>query len=545
MAGPSNSSSSSNTETSRRPTATISTSTAAATNKVGSYASNRRQNLDVAALRAELEREAQEALINPPPPNTSLNPSAKSISSLNDPTSKTSSSNSLPSYALTPFEVLPLPRNRNFLSIEYPKFIYDLPKQDENGHEVHSEAAAATSSRSSHRAPPTKSPSLNKALKSLDPSNQSAHAAIHHLGGLISGMMAKEKDKEKGAVVTKRYDAIKVPVELRFQYDHDNNSGKLVEEENDELDGDGDVEMTSNGNQQKKLPSTSNPTTDTLMESFRHPIIGSLNETGNLVGVIKKRKWRRKVRDDQGQAENGKVKGKGKERLTDQDEVREEIVKEYTFDVIGISSHTARFRAMADFGFKPEIGEVQLQNQEREEVSANRKDQAGDEAMQDEDEREEEAEARKQKVKVTFGESPLFPETSSSIQYSRPSTSTVKSDPSESNAEPAGLQTDSPSPSTASSKGYPKPKNTLEMFKALVQMDYKELRNFRMVQDWEEGVEEEFGNQMKVDGEGGGGNENEIGNEGGAEINEKKKFKSLHMIPPPLFSQSATPWMYG
>lgn len=80
-------------------------------------------------------------------------------------------------------------------------------------------------------------------------------------------------------------------------------------------------------------------------EIYRHPIVGELAETRNLVVVLRRRVWRRKKKPVNGES-NG---------IHDSSQNRPDEIKEYTADGLGIVHKTARWRKMADFAFEPDL----------------------------------------------------------------------------------------------------------------------------------------------------------------------------------------------
>lgn len=484
----------------------------------------------------------------------------------------------LPSHVNQHFQVSSLPK-KNFLSIEYPSFLFDQT-QSSTSH------ANTTQTAAHHRPPPTTSPSLNLALKSLDPSNSSSHSALDHLSNVVSKSMLN--------LETKRNDLIKHPVTLRFTYPTSVKSNKIrdemqgvVEENGGKLTSKGkgkgkelnsdrgrsgkktkdqqvddDVEMTDGNDNQESNQEEEDDDDDSkkktelelekeeeeeriMLENFRHSIIGSLQDGGNLVGLIKKKKWRRKKKNNDN--DHTKSKSNGNQ------EGEEEIIKEYSFQIIGTSNKVVRFRSMADFNFKPEIGKVQLQDlvsQEtkekdskikEKEVASLEQDQEGDVEMNDENEDQISIQNQNQNRLTSSKE----PQTSNSIKYS-----------------PKNHQKDI--------KGFPKAKNTLGLVKSLIEMNYKDLLDYSLVEDWNTGLglsgdedqDQENGDQdqdvdMETEGSNGkkiSSDQNDLGSKSSVQIGSKKgkgddlkkskDYKSIHMIPPPLFSHNLTPWMY-
>lgn len=84
---------------------------------------------------------------------------------------------------------------------------------------------------------------------------------------------------------------------------------------------------------------------------YRHPIVGDLVETHDMVAVVQRRIWRRKRKG------KGKDKGDATSATAAAEEAEPEFEerKEYTVDALGIAKTTARWRRMADFAYEPEI----------------------------------------------------------------------------------------------------------------------------------------------------------------------------------------------
>lgn len=83
----------------------------------------------------------------------------------------------------------------------------------------------------------------------------------------------------------------------------------------------------------------------TTEDLYRHPIVGELVETHDLVAVVRRRVWtRRKKR-------RRKHGGSGEDAAQEEEGVQ--ISKEYTVDVLGPVKTTARWRKLADYAYEP------------------------------------------------------------------------------------------------------------------------------------------------------------------------------------------------
>lgn len=105
----------------------------------------------------------------------------------------------------------------------------------------------------------------------------------------------------------------------------------------------------------EKVNADATPANTTTTEIYRHPLIGDLVQTDDLVAVVHRRVWRRKKK----RAAEASKEGAGTAASTSaaEAETAPETIKEYTVDTLGVAGTTARWRRMADFNFQPDLAE--------------------------------------------------------------------------------------------------------------------------------------------------------------------------------------------
>lgn len=114
------------------------------------------------------------------------------------------------------------------------------------------------------------------------------------------------------------------------------------------------------------------PLESSQSQLYRHPLLGDVVDTHNLVCRIRKRRWKRKratAEDGSGASGGGTLQGKGKGRADAEapglrtgevgqgakGTTKPQEAREYTIEVLGVARKTARFRSMADYAFLPDV----------------------------------------------------------------------------------------------------------------------------------------------------------------------------------------------
>lgn len=85
----------------------------------------------------------------------------------------------------------------------------------------------------------------------------------------------------------------------------------------------------------------------TTTEIYRHPLVGVLVNTHDIVAVVRRRVWRKKRK-----ASSAAPDGTSTETSTGQ---AQEEFKEYSIEALGLAKLTARWRKMADFAYEPDL----------------------------------------------------------------------------------------------------------------------------------------------------------------------------------------------
>ncbi|PWN18961.1 hypothetical protein BCV69DRAFT_284570 [Microstroma glucosiphilum] len=85
----------------------------------------------------------------------------------------------------------------------------------------------------------------------------------------------------------------------------------------------------------------------TTTEVYRHPLVGVLVNTHDIVAVVRRRVWRKKRKA-------GSAAPDGTSTETSRGPAQEEV-KEYSIEALGLAKLTARWRKMADFAYEPDL----------------------------------------------------------------------------------------------------------------------------------------------------------------------------------------------
>lgn len=85
----------------------------------------------------------------------------------------------------------------------------------------------------------------------------------------------------------------------------------------------------------------------TTTEIYRHPLVGALVNTHDIVAVVRRRVWRKKRKA-------GSTAPDATSSETSSGPAREEV-KEYSIEALGLAKLTARWRKMADFAYEPDL----------------------------------------------------------------------------------------------------------------------------------------------------------------------------------------------
>lgn len=200
-----------------------------------------------------------------------------------------------------PIQAIP---STNFIHIEYPGLFQEA-------------SPTSTASESGSRAHAHTQQQLHRALQTLSPHPppyNNVGTALDHLGRLVS-LQSKA-------------------IECRLGSWTDSPSLGNGKSKGSQKDQDGEDQRTTR-------------------DIYRHPIVGELVETHDLVALVRRRVWTRRKKRKRNPT-NGEVDIEGISEQSSSSS-QEETFREYSVDVLGPVKSTARWRKMADFNYDPHL----------------------------------------------------------------------------------------------------------------------------------------------------------------------------------------------